>query len=67
MIMDIDSIIQNLIVFTRENVIVAVITGLTIIYLMFRQLKLLLSIVVFLLTAYGVAQLFERLSKMGLN
>jgi len=65
--MDIESIIQQLIVYARENVIVAVIIGITIIYLLFRHPKVLLLIALFFVTAYGMAQIFDKLSKAGLG
>ena len=65
--MDIDSIMQNLVVFARENVIVTVIISISILYLLYRRPKVLLSISLFLMAAYGLAWLFEKLSKTGLG
>ncbi len=65
--MDIDIIIQNLTVFVQDNMIVAVIIGALILYLLFRRPKILLTIIFFLLVAYGVAWLFEVLAEKGLG
>ena len=64
--MDIESIIQELTVYVQDNIVVSVIVGLFIIFLLFRHPKVLLTISLFLMAAYGLAWLFDILAKTGL-
>ncbi len=65
--MDIESIIQYVIAFTQDNIIVSVTIGFFILFLLFRHPKILLTITLFFMAAYGLAWLFEMLSKTGLG
>ena len=65
--MNIDSIIQNVIVYAKDNIIVASIIGLFILFLLFRHPKILLIVALFLMAAYGLAWLFEKLAQYGLG
>ncbi len=65
--MDIDSIIQNVIEFTQDNIIVSVVVGIFLLFLLFRHTKILLFTTLFFMVAYGLAWLFEMLSHTGLG
>lgn len=65
--MDIEIIIRTLTVFVQDNLIVASIIGLLILYLIFRHPKVLLTITLFIMAVYGVAWLFEKLAAKGLG
>lgn len=65
--MNIDAIVQDTAQFVQENVVVAVIIGLFVLFLLFRHPKVLLSIIIFFMLAYGLAALFEMLSTKGLG
>ena len=65
--MDIERIIQDLFVFIQDNIIVSVIVGLFIIFLLFRHPKVLLTISVFLMVAYGLAWIFDVLATTSLG
>jgi len=65
--MDIDGIIQEITVFAQDNIVVAVVIGLFTLFLLIRHPKVLLSIVLFLMVAYGLAWLFALLATYGLG
>jgi Flp pilus assembly protein TadB len=69
--MDIESKIQDLLVVMQgniqDNILVSVVIGLFIIFLLFRHPKILLVVLLFLMAAYGLAWLFERLAQYGLG
>ena len=60
--MFIDEIFQKITVFTQNNIIVSVVIGIFILFLLFRQVKILLIIILFFMAAYGLAWLSEMLS-----
>ena len=64
--MNIDSIIHELTLYVQDNIIVSVIVGLFIIFLLFRHPKVLLTIILFFMAAYGLAWIFDMLAKTGL-
>ena len=65
--MDIESIIQYIITFTQDNIIVSVIIGIFILFLLLRHPKYLLTIILVFVAAHGLAWLFDMLSKTGLG
>ena len=65
--MDLAGIIQEITVFAQNNILVSVVIGLFMIFLLFRHPKVLLIVALFLMAAYGLAWLFERLAQYGLG
>lgn len=65
--MDVDAIIQDIIVYVQDNIIVAAILGLFFLFLLFRHPKILLTLLGIAAMAYGVAWLFEKLAQTGLG
>ena len=65
--MNIESMIQELIVFVQDNIIVSVVIGLFILFLLIRHPKVLLTGILFLMAAYGLAWLFGKLATYGLG
>ena len=65
--MDLAGIIQEITVFAQNNILVSVVIGLFMIFLLFRHPKVLLTVALFLMAAYGLAWLFERLAQYGLG
>ena len=65
--MDIESIIQDIVAFTQDNILVSVVIGFFILFLLIRHPKVLLIVILFLMVAYGLAWLFGKLSTYGLG
>ncbi len=59
--MDIDGIIQNITVFAQDNIIVAVVISLFLLYLLVRHPKVLLTVIAIGALVFGLTWLFETL------
>lgn len=64
--MDIDGIVQEITMFTQNNIIVSAVIGIFLLFLLFRQFKIFLGIVLFFMAAYGLARLFKMLSAVNI-